>query len=54
MAYYESHYHALPHVAAIEHTGKRADRILVKGKGTGIARVSVKPTDPQLKVSFSS
>ena len=54
MSYFESHYKALPHVAAIERTGRRADRILVKGKGTGIARVSVKPTDSAFKVRFWS
>ena len=50
ISYFESQYEAQPHVAAIERTDMRAERILVKGERTGVARVSVRPSDSALKV----
>ena len=50
ISYHDSSYEAMPHVAALERSGRRADRILVSGERSGIARVSVRPTDAALKV----
>ena len=47
----ESSYTAPPHVRALEQSGKRADRILVRGMRSGSAKVIARLEDPAYKVN---
>ena len=51
LTFSESNYAPLPHIKALEASGKRGDRILVRGIRTGSARISARLDDPVYKVS---